>query len=74
MVHIHWCKTLEAFENQSLKYAHIDPISDFCILVIPEAIVQAGAFKFSSVGALNTRIKINPGYWNNCKILILLII
>ena len=49
-------------------------MSDFCILVIPEAIFQAGAFKFSSVGALNTLINTIPGFCDNCKILILLII
>ena len=53
---------------QLIKYAHIDPITDFCILVIPEAIFQARAFKFGSVGPLNTLIKINPGFCDNCKI------
>ena len=57
-----------------IKYAHINPISDFCIFVIPDAIFQAGAFKFSSVGALNTLININPGFCDDCKILILQII
>ena len=43
-MHNHWVKTLDAFEKQHrklIKYAHIDPITDFCILVIPMAIFQA---------------------------------
>ena len=54
-MHFHSGKTLNAFENQycSFKYVHIDPINDFCILVIPETIFQVGVLKFGSVGALN---------------------
>ena len=73
-MHIHWGKTMDAFEkpaSQLIKYVHIDPITDFCILVIPEAIFPARAFKFGSVGALNTLIKINPRLCDNRKILIL---
>ena len=36
--------------SQLIKYAHICPITDFHIMVIPEAIFQAGAVKFGSVG------------------------
>ena len=32
---------------------HTDPISDFCNLVISEAIIQGRAFKFGTVGAVN---------------------
>ena len=38
--------------SQLIKYAHIDPITDFCILVIPDVIFQARAFKFDIVGLL----------------------
>ena len=30
--------------SKLIKYAHNDPIIDFCILVIPETIFQAGAY------------------------------
>ena len=49
-------------------------ITDIFILVIPEAIFQASAFKFVSVGALNTLIYLKPRFCDNRKILILLII
>ena len=49
MLHIHWGKTLDAFENQHrvqlIEYAHIFPITDFCIMVIPEAIFHARIVK-----------------------------
>ena len=51
--------------SQLIKYAHMDPITDFCILVIPEAIFQARSFKFGSVGALDTLINIQPGFCDN---------
>ena len=48
-------------------------MTDFHILVIPEAIFQARAVKFGSVGALNTLIYISSGFCDNRKILFLLI-
>ena len=58
-MHLHWGKTLDAFEKpasqQLIKYTHIYLIIDFRLLVIPEAILQARAFKFGSVGALKKR-------------------
>ena len=54
-MHIHWGKTLDAFENQhhssSLNMCIITRLLIFHILVIPEAIFQARAVKFGSVGA-----------------------
>ena len=41
---------------------HINPITDFYIWVIPEAILQARVFKFGTVGALNTLINKVPGF------------
>ena len=38
---------------QLVKHVHTDPITDFRILVIPEAIFQVRAFKYGTVGALN---------------------
>ena len=77
-MHIHWGKTLDAFENQhrsSLNmHAHIYPITDFPIMVIPEAIFPAGAVKFGTVGGLDTLININSGFCDNKKIIFLLII
>ena len=46
-IHIHR-EDLERFRKPPLqltKYVHIDPITDFCIYVIPEAFFQARAFK-----------------------------
>ena len=54
--------------SQLILYAHIDRITDFCILVISEAIYQARAFKFGSSGALDTLIDINPGFCDNRQI------
>ena len=57
-------QNLECFRKPAshlFKYAHIDPITDFCTLDIPEAIFQAGGSKFSTVGALNTLINIYSG-------------
>ena len=51
-MNIHWGKTFQVFgkpASQVIKYAHIDPITDFCILVLPEAIVQARALTLGSV-------------------------
>ena len=67
-MHIHWGQNLGHFRkpasqlNMHIKYAHIDPITDFCILIIPEAVFQARAVKFGSVEALNTLINKNPGF------------
>ena len=55
-----------------MKYAHIDRFID--IFVIPGAIFQAGAHTFSSVGALDTLIGLNPGFCDNHNILILPVI
>ena len=55
--------------SQLIKYAHMDLITRFCILVIPQAICQARAFKFGSAGALHTLININPKFYDNRKIL-----
>ena len=60
--------------SQLIRYVHIDLITDFCILVIPEAIFQARAFKFGSVRAINKLININPRFCDNRKILNLPII
>ena len=60
--------------SQLIKYAHIDLITDFCILVIPGAIFQTREFKFGSVGALHTWINTNVGFCDNRKLLILPII
>ena len=51
--------------SQLIEYAHTDPITDLRILVIPVAIFQVRAFKFGTVGALNTLININPGFCDN---------
>ena len=77
MVHIYQGKTLDALENQhrsSLDMCIFTQLLIFSFLVITEAIFQAEAFKFSSTGALNTLININPKFCGNRKILILLII
>ena len=72
-MHIHLGQDLGRFRkpaSQLIKYAHIDPITDFCILVIPETIFQTSAFKFGSVGALNmlnTLINRNHGFCDNPK-------
>ena len=60
--------------SQLIKYVHIDPVTDFCILVIPETIFQAREFKVASVGALNILNNINPKFSDNRKIIILQII
>ena len=44
---------------QRIKYVHIDLITDFHILVIPEVIIQAKAIKSGTVGALNSLINIS---------------
>ena len=68
-MHIHWGKTLDAFENQqrssSLNMRILIPITHFRILVIPEAIT------FGAVGALNTLINIISGFCDNREILFL---
>ena len=74
-LHIHWGKTLDTFENQqrsSLNMNKFYLITDFCIMVIPEAIFQAGTVKFASVGGLDTLIDMNSGFCDNRKILFLL--
>ena len=48
--------------SQLIKYAHINLITDIFILVISETIFQIRAFKFVSVGALNTLINMNPRF------------
>ena len=65
-------KDLESFrkpELQLIKHAHTDPITNFLILVIPEAIFQGRAFTFDMVGALDRLINISPGFLYNRKIL-----
>ena len=41
-MHIHWGKTLDAFEKQHhaqlIGYAYIYPMTDFCIMDVPVAI------------------------------------
>ena len=37
-------------------YVRIDPITDFCIYIIPGAVFQARPFKFGTVEALNKLI------------------
>ena len=56
------------------SYVHTDPITDFRILVILEAIFQVWAFKFGTIGALNRLINRSPGFWDNRKILFLEIV
>ena len=75
VMHIHWGQTLYAFENQhhsSLNMRNFAQFSDFLILVIPEAIFQAGAVKFGSVGRLDILINISSGFCYNKKNLFLL--
>ena len=55
--------------SQLIKYAHIYQITDFCSMVIPDAICQAWTFELGSVGALNTLNNINPGFCDDRKIL-----
>ena len=45
----------------------MNPITDFHIMVIPEAIFQAGAVKFGSVGGLDSSL-----FCDNQKIIFLL--
>ena len=51
-----------------------DPVTDFRILVLREAIFQVRAFRFGTVGALNRPISMSPGLCDNCKILLLVIV
>ena len=50
----------------------MNPITDFRIMVVPEAIFQAGAVKFGSVGGLDTLINISSLFCDNQKIIFLL--
>ena len=43
---------------QLIKYVHTYSITDFRIMVIPEAIFQAGAVKFGSVGGLQHEFQV----------------
>ena len=69
-MHIHWGNTLYAFENQhrsSLNMRNFAELLIFRILVIPEAIFQAGAVKVGSVGRLDTLVNISAGFCDNKK-------
>ena len=50
----------------------MNPITDFRIMVIPEANFQAGAVKFGSVRGLDTLINISSLFCDNLKIIFLL--
>ena len=52
----------------------MDPITDFCIKVIPEADFQTRALKFGTAEALNKLINISAGFCDNHKIPFLAII
>ena len=52
---------------------HTDPITNFCILVIPEAIFQVRAFIFGTFGALNRLINLISGF-HDCRQIIFLAI
>ena len=65
-MHIHWGKTLDAFENQynsSLNMRILTRLLFFCILIIPEAIFQARAFKFNTMIHFTGFDEIRYQYW-----------
>ena len=71
-MHIHFGKTLDAFENQhrsSLNMRILTQITNFPIMVITEVIFQAGTVKFASVGGLVTLINVSSVFCDNPKIL-----
>ena len=69
MVHIHWAKTLDIFENQHCSSLSMRISSTqlliFALWPLLRPFFQAGAFKFSSVGALNTLINLNHGFYDS---------